>query len=324
MNDREIIKFLTPAGIWLRRHLIYLGAFVLLFSGFGLWLIFNDVASAEASVWKEFSEIARNLGLLLLGVIGLPLAIWRSVVASSQAKTAIKQSQHTAKQIELLQQGQLADRFTKAAAMLTEKDVAGGEAGIFALREIASADPEAYYQTVQDVLCSFIRNYSRRYKSEYDASSSLKTAMRVISQLRNDLGKDRDIGWRPPLGRAHFKRFYEDRIRLNFSNADLFKSCFVNSRIECATFENANFLESDLRGADFKRTNFSGATFDDARLECMIIDHQTLATLSLDRTMWKATNKGDYFLIECINPFRNSLLHSTHPSPDPAPQSAEE
>ncbi len=230
------------------------------------------------------------------------------------------------KQVELAREGQLAERYARAAEMLSS-DQRGElrEAGILQLKALALTDTQGdYYFPVQNLLCTFIRGRSRSYDCGRNTSSSLKAAMRTISQLRNELGSAFESTWRPQLGDAHFRGFFESNVCLNFSNADLFKSCFVNSRIECATFENANFLESDLRGADFKRTNFSGATFDDARLECMIIDHQTLATLSLDRTMWKATNKGDYFLIECINSFRTSLLHSTHPSPDPAPQSAEE
>ena len=50
------------------------------------------------------STTVRNVALVLAGVVALPVAIWRSVVADRQAKTA--------------QQGLLNERYQKAAEML--------------------------------------------------------------------------------------------------------------------------------------------------------------------------------------------------------------
>ena len=101
MNDKQIISYLTPAGHWLKEHLIYFGLFVLCFTIGSLWLIFIDVASTEKSDWETFSAIARNLGLLLLGTIGLPLAIWRSVLAHKQTNIANRNATNAIEQTKI-------------------------------------------------------------------------------------------------------------------------------------------------------------------------------------------------------------------------------
>ncbi|WP_321339698.1 pentapeptide repeat-containing protein [uncultured Cohaesibacter sp.] len=262
MNDKEIFKTLTPVGVWLRSHLVYFGAFVSLFLGLGLWVIFNDVANAEASVWREFSEIARNLGLLLLGVIGLPLAIWRSVVASSQAKTAIRQSEHTAKQIELLQQGQLADRFTKAAAMLSDKMLPVREASIYALREIATADPEGYYFSVQDLLCSYMRHASNernREASDQDyieeCPSDIATTLRSFSQMRTkeNLEREKKRHWAPNLQEINISGFSGDAQGINFTNANLIRANLSDANLDQAIICNARAMGTNMSGANLRR-----------------------------------------------------------------------
>ena len=62
------------------------------------------------------STTLRNLGLMLAAAIGLPLAIWRSIVAERQTDAAYRQS-------DTAMQMLLNDRFQKAAEMLGNADV---------------------------------------------------------------------------------------------------------------------------------------------------------------------------------------------------------
>jgi hypothetical protein len=71
------------------------GLTLVIFSGvvvagglFGISTIVSADNTTLAGVIEK-SEVVRNVGLFLLGVIGLPLAIWRSWIAKQQVDEAI-------------------------------------------------------------------------------------------------------------------------------------------------------------------------------------------------------------------------------------------
>nr|WP_319516570.1 pentapeptide repeat-containing protein [uncultured Cohaesibacter sp.] len=322
MDDKEIIKLLTPTGTWLRGHLIYLGTFVLLFSGLGLWLIFNDAVNEEARVWREFSEIARNLGLLLLGVIGLPLAIWRSTVAYSQAKTAIEQSEHTAKQIKLVQQGQLADRYAKAAAMLSDEKMSVRIAGVFALKELALADQQSYYFAIQNLYCEFIQDRSKEASETTErvltkdgdvenapisCPRDIVQTLEAFSDLRSKvpLEMETHAGWQPDLSGVYLYKFPRRQKGINFSGAILrntnlrdgnfYNACFNNTDLEEANLTmvsavNASFVETSFCETHLEQAYLRGSVFVNTNLSHCYIEHADFSGVRMDKETLEATN----------------------------------
>jgi hypothetical protein len=62
------------------------------------------------------SEILRNLGLVLVGMIGIPFLIWRTFSAHRASIAALKQSEASLKQSEVaVQQIQVAIKQSEAA-----------------------------------------------------------------------------------------------------------------------------------------------------------------------------------------------------------------
>ena len=86
------------------------------------WAVFLVVATICTWVhWPTWltaeesgSTTIRNLGLVILAAVGLPLAIWRSVIAKRQAHAAQRQS-------EIAGQNMLNDRFQKGVEMLAPR-----------------------------------------------------------------------------------------------------------------------------------------------------------------------------------------------------------
>ncbi|MCE2422133.1 MAG: hypothetical protein J4G03_02250, partial [Gemmatimonadetes bacterium] len=82
---------LTPAIDWVKRRWSRGGMIaVKLLSGLGILLIFGGLVAA-ALTWpgvRTHHEAVRNLGLVVAGMIAIPLAVWRAVVAQRQAETA--------------------------------------------------------------------------------------------------------------------------------------------------------------------------------------------------------------------------------------------
>ncbi len=66
---------------------------------------------SDWSTWIAVSEIVRNLGLVLAGVVGLGIAAWRSFAANRQADAALGQT-------ELARRDHIAELFNRACAQL--------------------------------------------------------------------------------------------------------------------------------------------------------------------------------------------------------------
>ena len=111
-----------------------------------------------AFVWWDWlsegastSEVIRNVGLLVAGLVAFPLAIWRALVADRQASAAQRQT-------ATAQQGLLNERFQKGADMLGSDNLSVRLGGIYALQSLALEYPEQYYVQCMRLLCAFVRN----------------------------------------------------------------------------------------------------------------------------------------------------------------------
>ena len=120
--------------------------------------------------WSTNAEILRNLGLLVVAAIGLPLAIWRTWVAHQQAKASLVQANTSQAQLEgnqqqlkLLEARQETDRFQQAAEMLGSDDQVVRLGGIYALRALSDTYPRAYGATVSDLCWSIVVVARRAY-----------------------------------------------------------------------------------------------------------------------------------------------------------------
>ena len=90
------------------------------------------------------STTVRNLGLLIAGLIALPLAIWRSWVAQRQADTA--------------QHNLLNERYRQGAEMLDSEILSVRLGGIYALQRLAADNPKHYHIQIMQLLCAFVRH----------------------------------------------------------------------------------------------------------------------------------------------------------------------
>ena len=110
------------------------------------------------------STTVRNLGLVIAGLIALPLAIWRSMVAQKQAEVA--------------QQGLLNERYQKGAEMLGSETVPVRLGGIYALQRLAEKYPSEYHIQTMLLLCTSVRYWIT--DNVYLRREDVQTAMDVI------------------------------------------------------------------------------------------------------------------------------------------------
>ena len=138
-----------PRG-WVAEHLLGLSLGVSV-AGLGAGVVVTAVDPGWVSGGESGSTTIRNLGIVLAGLIALPLAIWRGRVADRQATA-------TDKQAETAQKDLLNKRHQESAVMLGSGVPAVRLAGIYALERLAKDHPKQYHIEIIKSLCAFVRN----------------------------------------------------------------------------------------------------------------------------------------------------------------------
>ncbi|WP_310620780.1 pentapeptide repeat-containing protein [Flexibacterium corallicola] len=246
------------------------------------------ISGTQVSSLPDKSTILRNVSLTFAGIITLFFGFFSLIFLGWR-------SLNTHRQTDIAQKGQYAERFQKAASMLGEERLSVREAGIFALTEVAKADPDTYYLPVQKLLCAFIRDKSAEQRREEDKgkvegrilsddpseeyviyralpSSDVVEAFKAFTSLRNT---DLEGEWKPDLSRSNLSRISSEGANLqsiDFKSAYMFGMDLASANLHKATFVCANLnravvRSADLKGAMFVCTKMGEADFKEAKLE---------------------------------------------------------
>jgi hypothetical protein len=253
------------------------------------------------SVWLLAGEPAfRNIGLIIVAVIGIGFAIYRSVKLHQQTKTAIRQA-------ETSEAGLNIDRFQKGAAMLADREVAVRQAGIFILSALMQQRPKEFLEEVRRVLCSFINYSSIEYMNSFkekpenpDTREDCLTAFHTLCLL-NSL---RDLA--PGTKNVDCRNIYLFFCKLDdrdLSSMRVFDSVlrrctfngsiFTNAILADTDFSQCIFRDADLRNSNFGFVNFEYANFENADCNGTIFKNCTNLTYA---QLSKAKNVDPKFL----------------------------
>ena len=266
------------------------------------WLQIEQVG--EAGGRESGSTTVRNIGLVVAGVVALPLALWRSWVAQRQADTA--------------EQGLLNERYQRGAEMLGSDVLAVRLGGIYALQRLAEEHPQQYHIQIMRLFCAVIRNPTVDSHGETGLASQetgeaaethedgggvrprqdVEAVMEAIATRKTvGLELERDIGFRLDFRRADLSCLdllrvkgmklsgailtdanlsgirlppgtnlssIRDGYEVNLSKARLNRVNFGFSNLWKADLSNSLLVGSDLQIADLRHANLSGATLANA------------------------------------------------------------
>jgi Pentapeptide repeats (8 copies) len=209
-------------------------------------------------------------------VIVAVTAFWANVRNTSKT-TAL-----TLRAVELTEQGQVVDLYSRAIEQLgTDKlDVRIG--GIYALERVARDSPRDH-PTVMEVLAAFIREHSRepwpqaepdakKPQAEPDANEDpvtrpdVQAAVTVIG--RRDSRHDRELvdltyvnlsgADLSRLNLAGVRFFKATLIETTFFRTNLTGASLVSANLTRAVFFGADLTKADLEGANLTKVHFSG------------------------------------------------------------------
>ena len=278
--DREsIIGRVGMAQRFHNRHLILavgiIGAAIAVLIALS-WIFWGWLSGGESG-----STTIRNIALVVAGPIALALAIWRSLVADSQSKTA--------------QQVLLNERYQKGAEMLGSAILSVRLGGIYALQRLAEEHPEKYHVQIMQLVCAFVRLPTKDQSLETEQAAiepgtvlgvrpDVEAVMEAInSRSESRVGLERKAEFRLDLRRAELPL-------AQFLNTDLTSAFLQCANLSHANFAGANLSHAFLDYADLSEAIFSNVSFTRARLVSANLSGALLQDLDLSRASFHRAN----------------------------------
>ena len=214
------------------------------------------------------STTIRNLGLVLAGIIGLPIAIWRSIVATRQATAA----QHSL----------LNERYQKGAEMLGSDLLSVRMGGIYALQRLAEEHPRYYHIQIMRLFCAFTRHPPASGRNS-DARDSKEESADATPSLREDVQAVMEvIGGRSQVGLDCEKGI--ENFRLDLFDANLRGARLDKSNLSGANLRGADLAHATLRGANLSRVDLSRADLHHAKINYAHLSRAKLQHATLIHT----------------------------------------
>lgn len=238
----------------------------------------SEIISSESQRLEglsERSEIVRNIGLFLLGIIGLPLAIWRSWIAKQQVDETIaqgirteRQLQHADKQLRLSQASENLGFIEKGGSLLEADKSSSRATGVHMLEAILKQDDDEVAITAAgNILYQFIRHHEERGKTDYFLASNALLAhvgtwsAKGETDARNiEMEENSEVHLQKALLR---EIYFVQSVYLE--NCTLMSSILINEHakiINCVIEESLVLkISKESKTNKFVRCDFSGAKF---------------------------------------------------------------
>lgn len=208
----------------------------------------------------------------------------------------------TARNLQISQEGQITERFTRAIDQLGSDEIEIRLGGIYALERIAR-DSERDHWPIMEVLTAYVREHApwrleegqtrgedgAEEKPDEDvnaepASTDLPAPEPDIQAIMTVIGR-RTYYW----GQGETEIL--DLRGIDLRGADLRKANFVRANLSEANFSGAEFRGADLRKANLVRANLSGAILWKANLSRAQLDGANLSGANLVEADLSEVNK---------------------------------
>lgn len=264
--------------------LIALMVAAVIYACYWLFQIPLDTTNNLATFDQRLERVSK-IGLLTVGIVGFPLAIWRSILSYKQTNESIEQGKRvvrqigaTERQILIAEENNLANILEKATSLLSDDQTdARKQAGLALLHYIASDTSRAFVNEALSLLSNFVED--KVYVVA--ANDPVYRAVRYLNSLAEQQGPlvarfkviDGELAYAFPMlsGVSYIKTgfFMDDMLTVPPCT---FEHCtFENSRVgpnQCiigsAEFSRCTILglgsihELNKQKIDFKYCDFSG------------------------------------------------------------------
>src|SRR5215208_3258821 len=241
---------------------------------------------------QGLASAGQALAVFLTGAVGLTglFFTWRNT------RLARESTQET---LELTEQGQITERFTRAIDQLGATDETTGKprleirlGGIYALERIAWDSPERDYSTVMEVLTAYVRENTPQAPWPSEGSSDGASTSNAAT-AEADEGEQQPVPPEPGrptadiqaimdvLSRAQDRVPKEYRTRLDLSEADLQGANLHKANLQGASLQYAKLQKADLQHAKLQKADFQHAKLQEANLRHAKLQEADLSVANL-------------------------------------------
>jgi uncharacterized protein YjbI with pentapeptide repeats len=258
----------------------------------------NDIRKLEND---SRTILVQGLGGFAL-LIGL-LFTWRNLRITEQS------SRRT---LELSQEGQITDRFTKAIEQLGAVDQEGRKkfavrlGGIYALERIAKESAEDHW-AIMEILTAYIRDNAVRKESAPETNQTPLTPDTDVQAIVDVLGRCARTFGKKEMLQELLNLMRVDLRGADFRKAVMGRADFGGSRLHQAHFggadlREARFIQADLSGARFTQiegafaegelhgVDLGGANIQAANLSFANVEHADFRGANLSKTWFSMAN----------------------------------
>ena len=204
---------------------------------------------------ESASSTIRNVGLVVAGLIALPLALWRSLVSDRQSRTA--------------QESLLNERYQKGAEMLGNEVLSVRLGGIYALQRLAEERPEQYHVQIMRLFCAFARHPTQDYRLESE---------------QIEFHPDNQLGLRQDLEAVILAIESRPKSRVELENGENF-----TLDLRGIVLPGIQFLNADLSNAMLHQSELPRAIFDKTDLTHAILDFADLSEATFNWVIFRRT-----------------------------------
>ena len=253
----------------IERHLGFVLG-VLVIAMLTMAVVFLTRHDTEGELVSEAATASlRNLFLVFVAIIGVPLAIWRSAVAKQQADASDRQAETAERRLKN-------ELYEKGAQMLGNEIPSVRLGGIYSLKGLANQNPEDYRDQVMELLCAFVRDppddnakTPRTGTEDWPNPGAstvrgtlrddVQTAMNIIARRRDkpEVEYQSEEHWPLDLRGANLE--WLEAVARDLAGAILHGANLNRARLANASLEGAKMATGGMKGADIHQADLSGA-----------------------------------------------------------------
>src|SRR6266511_4073490 len=249
------------------------------------WLVRWELgAQARTLAAAERAKATNDVRATLLQGVG-------GVVILLGAYYTYRQLQTGREQLQIAQQGQVTERFTRAIDQLGHAELDVRLGGIYALERIANDSPDDR-TAIAEVLTAFVRGHAPwppKLAGQYLAEAPIKQVPELQVRAPDVQAALTVLARRQPLPKLRGRLDLEatDLRKARLGDADLKGVSLSSANLQEATLDGANLQRAilhnaNLQGALLERAQLQEASFDGANLQEAILDQAQLQAAILD------------------------------------------
>jgi hypothetical protein len=257
----------------------------------------------------EVAKAQNDVRSTLLQVFGGVALLVGAYFTYRQLANSREQLAHTREQLEIAQQGQITERFTRAIDQLGHAQLDVRLGGIYALERIARDSPDDH-ATIGEVLTAFVRSHSPwppRLPGQYVATAPIDEVAELqvrapdVQAALTVLGR----GGFAPAAEAQGDRLDLHAVDLrhaylrgvHLEGADFYQAHLEGAYLRAARLEGANLRAAHLEGADLNEAGLEGANLNDAHLKGTLLFEAHLERARLSEAHLEEAQMGDAYLV---------------------------